>query len=233
VKNSELELDASMVEVRRYEEYEEFDVLQKESENLKDLAAEMSALECTYDGCTAGEGGAKFKTPALAPAQSVAYLRFHREDAHGQRGAAAGGGANKLQLPKIPRPHISGSCSQEDFKFFTGKWDHYVRFSNEKDGNKLRDHLTNCPDDTLRSVLGDRIDTISVADLLKEIEVLAVVNKVQQDRGDQRSCTHCGQKGHGKYPSIKLRKTDCPAYGKKCAKWQQKEQYAGVCKSRR
>jgi hypothetical protein len=101
----------------------------------------------------------------------------------------------------------------------------------------MKDQLTNCPDDSLRSALykalGDRVDTISVADLLKEIEVLAVVNKVQQDREDQRSCTHCGQKGHGKYPNIDLRKTDCPAYGQKCAKCQQKEHYAGVCKSRR
>jgi hypothetical protein len=53
----------------------------------------------------------------------------------------------------------------------------YVRASNEKDGNKLKDQLTNCPDRTLRSALykalGDRIDTISVTDLMKEIEVLA------------------------------------------------------------
>jgi hypothetical protein len=166
----------------------------------------MSILECTYDGCTAGEGGAKFKTPALAPVQAVEYLRFHREVAHGQREAAARGGDKKVHLSKIPRPEISRGCSQEDFKFFTRKWDQYVRSSNERDGNKLKDQLTNCPDDNLRSAvykaLGDRIDTISVTDLLKEIEVLAVVNKVQQDREDQRSCTYCGQKGHGKSPTL-------------------------------
>jgi hypothetical protein len=50
-----LELNEAMVEEKQYEEYGEFNVLQKESENLKDLVAEMSALECTYDGCTAGE----------------------------------------------------------------------------------------------------------------------------------------------------------------------------------
>jgi hypothetical protein len=137
----------------------------------------MTALECTYDGCTAGEVGAKFKTLALAPSQSVTYLGFHREDGHGQRRAAAGGGAERVQLPKIPRPQISGSCSQEDFNFFNRKWGQYVRFSNEKDGNNLRDQLSNCPDETLRSVLykalGDRIETISVTDLLKEIELLA------------------------------------------------------------
>jgi hypothetical protein len=130
------------------------------------------------------------------------------------------------------RPEISGGCSQEDFKFFTRKWEQYVRSSNEKDGNKLKDQLKNCPDGTLRSALynamGDRIDTISVMDLLKEIEVLAVVNPVQQDREDQRSCTYCGQKSHGKSPDINLRKADCPAHGKKCAKCHQKGHYAGV-----
>ena len=59
------------------------------------------------------------------------------------------------------------------------------------------------------------------------------VNKVQQDREDQRSCTYCGQKGHGKSPNLDLRKADCPAYGKKCAKCQEKGHYDAVCKSRR
>jgi hypothetical protein len=129
----------------------------------------------------AHSGGAKFKTPPPATAQALEYLRFHREDADSQRGAAAGGGAEKVPPSKIPRPEISGCCSQEDFKFFTRKWDQYVRSSNEKDGIKLKDQLTNCPDDTLRSALykalGDRINTISVTDLLKEIEVLVVVRQ--------------------------------------------------------
>jgi hypothetical protein len=121
---------------------------------------------------------AKFKTPAGDLAQTVVYLQYHREDAHGQRGAGAGGGGSKVQLSKIPRPEISGGCSQEDFKFFSRKWDQYVRSSNEKDEHKLKDQLTNCPNDSLRNALykalGDRIDTINVADLMKEIEELAV-----------------------------------------------------------
>jgi hypothetical protein len=167
---------------KQYEEYGEFDVFKEESENLKDLVAEMSALECTYDGCTAGEGGAKFRTPALAPALAVTYRWFHREDAHSQGGAAARGGGEKVQLSKIPRPEISTGCSQEDFQ--------------------LKYQLTTCLNGSLSSALykdlGDRINTISVADMLKEIKVLAVSNTVQQDGEDQRSCTHCGQKGHGK-----------------------------------
>ena len=56
------------------------------------------------------------------------------------------------------------------------------------------------------------------------------INKVQQEREDHRSCTYCGQKGHGKSPNIDLRKADCPAFGKKCAKCHQKGHFAGVCK---
>jgi hypothetical protein len=66
-------------------------------------------------------------------------------------------------------------------KFFTRKWEQYVRSSNEEDGDKLKDQLTNCPDETLKGALykalGDRIDTISVTDLLKAIEELAVVRQ--------------------------------------------------------
>ena len=76
------------------------------------------------------------------------YLRFHREVTHGQRGAAVRGDTSKTQFSKI-----SGGCSQEDFKFFTRKWAQYVRSSNEKDEHKLKDQLTNCPDETLMSAL--------------------------------------------------------------------------------
>jgi hypothetical protein len=59
------------------------------------------------------------------------------------------------------------------------------------------------------------------------------INKVQQEREDQRSCNYCGQKGHWKTPNIDLRKADCPAFGKKFTKCHQKGHYAGVCKSRK
>jgi hypothetical protein len=159
VKTSDMELDKATVEEREYEEFGEFDVSQEDPENIEDPVAEMSALECTHEGCTSGVGGAKFKTPALEQAQAIVYLRYHREDIHGQRGAVAGGGADKIQLSKIPRPEISGGCSQEHFKFFTRKWAQYVRSSNEKDENKLKDQLTNCPDNSLRSALYKALGT--------------------------------------------------------------------------
>ena len=137
----------------------------------------MSALQCTHQGCTEGDGGARYKTPTLEPQYALELLKLHREDAHGQQVVGAGKGANKVQLSKIPRPTVSGGCSQEDFKFFTRKWNQYVRSSNETDGTKLKDQLLHCPDATLSNALGDRVETISVADLLREIEVLAVVRQ--------------------------------------------------------
>ena len=155
--------------------------MQEESEYLDILFAEMSALECTHNGCTEGEGGARFKTQALAPQHALEYLKLHIEGANGRPLVGAGGGANKARLGKIPRPDISGGCSQEDFKFFTRKWNQYVRTSNVTEDTLLKDERTNCPDTALRSALnksmGDRVETISVADLLREIEVLAVVRQ--------------------------------------------------------
>ena len=67
------------------------------------------------------------------------------------------------------------------FQVFRKKWDQCVRASNETDLTKLRDQLTNCPNDSLRNALykalGDRIDNITVTDLMKEIEELAVVRQ--------------------------------------------------------
>ena len=56
-----------------------------------------------------------------------------------------------------------------------------MRASNEHAPTKLRDQLTNCPNDSLRralyKALGDRIDNITMTDLMKEIEELAVVRQ--------------------------------------------------------
>ena len=114
--------------------------------------AAMAGLECTFVGCISDEAGGKFKTLTGDLASAITYLNQHREDVHGQPAGAAGG-ASKVQLSKIPRPEISGGCSQEDFKFFTRKWAQYVRSSNETDPTKLKDQLTNCTNDSLRNAL--------------------------------------------------------------------------------
>lgn len=155
--------------------------MQDESEHLDILFGEMPELECTHQGCTGGAGGAVWKTPLLDPQYAMELLKLHREDTHNQHVVGGAGSANKIQLSKIPRPTVSGGCSQEDFKFFMRKWNQYVRASNETDDTKLKDQLLHCPDGTLGNALdkslGDRVDTITVAELLKEIEVLAVVKQ--------------------------------------------------------
>ena len=40
-------------------------------------------LECTNTSCTAGVGGAPFKTPALSSQDAIEYLGLHRDSAHG------------------------------------------------------------------------------------------------------------------------------------------------------
>ena len=42
------------------------------------------------------------------------------------------------------------------------------------------------------------------------------VNKVHENVSTHDKCKYCGKKGHGKQPSIDLRKDSCPAFGKKC-----------------
>jgi hypothetical protein len=105
VKTSELELDKATV----VEKFGEFDVSQEEPETIENLDAEMSALEGTFEGCTSGVGGAKFKTPAGDLAQTVIYLQYLRQDAHGRQAVGAGRGANKSQLTKMPSTKFQSS----------------------------------------------------------------------------------------------------------------------------
>ena len=68
----------------------------------------MSALKCTHNGCTEGEGGARFKTPALPPQVAQEYLELHIKDAHGRQIVGAGGGA-KARLAKVPSTKFQSS----------------------------------------------------------------------------------------------------------------------------
>ena len=146
------------------------------------LIAEMAVeLTCTYQGCTYGVEGAPYKTPALEIEYSFKVLELHLVN-HGVQGAGGGGpgnGVKKIHMEKIPRPQLSGGSTQEDFRQFKIQWDQYVRASNETNDVRLRDQLLQCPDTDLRKAihraLGIRVATINVADLLTEIETLAVI----------------------------------------------------------
>ena len=301
-------------------------------------------LPCTTPDCTYGAEGAVYKTPALDFADAIQLLNMHRVDAHGVQaggGGGAGGGVVKTHLSKIPRPEISGGSSQEDFRQFKVKWGQYVRSSNETDDVKLRDQLLQCPDaDLAKAVhraLGMRVENITVVDLLKEIETLAVIKqsnhvnilammKSKQERDEpvrqfaarlrglaavcdlaalctcgntvsmvdkwvlmtlinglhdedtqqavlskveemnladtivfvearevgkhsvkaingglmssqvhrvqddgEGTCKFCGENGHGKNPNIDIRRTDCPAFNKRCQKCKQRGHFRKMC----
>ena len=152
--------------------------------NLFDNMA--TQLECTVTQCDLGDGGAKWKTPALSENNAMKYLERHETNAHGQndgggRANVAGGAGGKSRLAKMPRPTISGGCSQEIFNFFISEWERYVRSSQVVDVSELRDQLFSCQDENLRIALqrshGARLSTITVADLLGEIKKLAVVRQ--------------------------------------------------------
>ena len=142
-------------------------------------------LDCTVPQCDHGDGGAKWKTPALSEDNALKYLERHVTDAHGQQdgGGTAGGGSagGKSKLAKIPRSTVSGGCIQEEFNFFKSEWDRYVRSSPGAEVSELRDQLFSCPDENLRTALhrshGEKLSTITVADLLSEIKKLAVVRQ--------------------------------------------------------
>ena len=149
------------------------------------LFAEMPVeLPCATPDCNYGEEGAVYKTPALDFANAIQMLNIHRADAHGVHPAGIGqpgGGVKKIHLSKIPRPELSGGSSREEFRQFKCQWDQYIRAANETDEVRFRDQLLQCPDADLKKAvhraLGVRVETINMADLLKEIETLAVIKQ--------------------------------------------------------
>ena len=92
----------------------------------------------------------------------------------------------------------------------------------------LRDQLLNCPDETLQRALylalDDRVDTISVVELMKEIKALAMVTKSNivelpktprhTDRGvpvtidDEGRIIILSPESHSQQDSMKVTKTD-------------------------
>ena len=100
-------------------------------------------LECDVPECDKGPGGIKWKTPAVSEENALKLLERHERLSHVQQdgggGGGAGGAGGKSRLAKIPRPTVSGGCSQEEFNFFKSEWDRYVRSSPEVDVSELRD----------------------------------------------------------------------------------------------
>jgi hypothetical protein len=74
-------------------------------------------------------------------------------------------------------PTLRGGCSQDDFKTFTQKWSLYAGCRDEIDDRELRQDLLNCAvgplEDMMYDTLGARVDSLSEADLLDELEKIA------------------------------------------------------------
>jgi hypothetical protein len=162
---------------KHYPESMEVLLLHHDEPDLADVE-----LDCTAPDCTSGVAGACWKTQKLPAAVAVAMLQLHHGDVHGQRQAGGGdhrgdgGGRNRPE--RLTRPTISAGSNQHDFKLFIEQWNQYKEFSGETDADILRDQLMSCPDRILwihmNKSLGDKADTITEADLLKEIEMLVV-----------------------------------------------------------
>ena len=73
-----------------------------------------TVVECTVLECNHGEGGIRWRTPALPDWDAIEMLKLHRVDVHGKHvgggGAALNDGEGQDQLAKIPRPVIGGGC---------------------------------------------------------------------------------------------------------------------------
>ena len=76
-------------------------------------------------------------------------------DAHGQPDGVggAGGAGGRSILAKIPRPSVSGECSQEEFNFFKCEWERYVRSSAGVATTEFIYQLFSCPDENHRTAL--------------------------------------------------------------------------------
>ena len=53
------------------------------------------------------------------------------------------------------------------------------------------------------------------------------VHRVQDNA--EGTCKFCGENGHGKNPNIDIRRTDCPAFDKRCKKCKQKGHFRKMC----
>lgn len=56
--------------------------------------------------------------------------------------------------------------------------------------------------------------------------------KSRKDEGKDDPCNYCGKRGHGKSAPPKARKTNCPAYGKRCDHCNRPNHFATVCRGK-
>jgi hypothetical protein len=64
-------------------------------------------LKCMNTSCTAGVGGAPFRTPALIQKNAIAYLGLHRDSAHGDN-VKVEAQDHQPSLSDVPQPTVPG-----------------------------------------------------------------------------------------------------------------------------
>ena len=76
-------------------------------------------------------------------------------------------------------PMLRVGCGHHDFQTFTQKWSQYAGCPDEIDDRELQQELLNCAvgplEDMMYDTLGAKVDSLSEADLLNELEQLATV----------------------------------------------------------
>ena len=137
----------------------------------------MTSLQCTYENCTSGENGSRWKSPEMAVEAAVQLLGYHIQGVHTEMETKPVI-QQKNKLEKITRPSLSSGCDAGDFTIFKMEWDRYKSNSGEKDNSVLRDQLLQCADEDLRKIihrnLGSRQNQITLEEMMNQLEIVAV-----------------------------------------------------------
>ena len=66
----------------------------------------------------------------------------------------------------------------------------------------------------------------------RQEEVKQNAVRADQPKDKNELCSYCGQRGHGKNAPTKVRKAECPAYGKSCGHCGKHNHLATVCRGK-
>ena len=86
---------------------------------------------------------------------------------------------------------FKGGCSPHEFRRFTHQWNLYAESPGEIHERELRQELLNCAEgpfeDVMYDTLGTKVDSLSEADLLYELEILATLKTDTEGQAENQS----------------------------------------------